>query len=157
MYFALKTWVHNMKWPIMKSHRLATFTGEPDRSAPLGPACASPEHPVNATPPLRLHRQHSDQTRQQMHAVQSAHASGPSLKSSLGSASKWPNDVLLHAARVRRTAKVEAWPHRKVTSAPADLAKARPGWRRQRRGEVGGIHDVGFAGETVGCVWDVSL
>ena len=51
---------------------------------------------------------------------------------------------------------VEAWPP-KSDIGPGRLRHSSP-WRRERRGESGGIHEsAGFAGERVGCVWDVSL
>ena len=66
--------------------------------------------PVPSTPQTQRH--HSDdtgstETRQLLHAVQAAKASASSLESSLGSAATWSRaqmEVLLFAARARRTA-----------------------------------------------------
>ena len=67
--------------------------------------------PVPSTPQTQRHHSddtHSTETRQLLHAVQSAKASASSLESSLGSAATWSraqNEVLLFAARARRTAR----------------------------------------------------
>ena len=67
--------------------------------------------PVPSTPQTQRHHSddiHSTETRQLLHAVQSAKASASSLESSLGSAATWSraqNEVLLFAAQARRTAR----------------------------------------------------
>ena len=86
-------------------------------SAPDSGASRTPERrgdrlePVPSTPQTQRHHAddtHSTETRQLLHAVQSAKASASSLESSLGSAATWSraqNEVLLFAARARRTAR----------------------------------------------------
>ena len=118
-------------------------------SAPDLGASRTPERrgdrlePVPSTPQTQRHHSddiHSTETRQLLHAVHSAKASASSLESSLGSAATWSrtqNEVLLFAARARRTARSRRRRPKKRHLDWAGFAKARPG-RDKGGGKLGG-------------------
>jgi hypothetical protein len=91
--------------------------------------------------------------------TQSARASGPSLKSSSEATRGGRGGRIRLCCTALESAalqEIEAWPP-KSDIGPGRLRHSSP-WRRGGVGQAGGIHEpAGFAGERVGCVWDVSL